>query len=178
MLLVKAGVVKDPVEPVPPPPVEVHEVLLVDDQAITVVAPLAIEDGDAERETVGAAADATVTVVLWLADPPGPAHVTVYVVLVVNGGVVNEPVVPVPPPLGELQEMLSVDDQLRRVVTPLAIEEGTAIRVTVGLNTATPVAEFSVSVVVDPPPPPHEARPDTANSIAKITLRKALDPTV
>ena len=77
MLLVKAGVVKDPVEPVPPPPVEVHEVLLVDDQAITEVAPLAIEDGDAERETVGAAADATVTVVLWLAVPPGPVHVTV-----------------------------------------------------------------------------------------------------
>ena len=40
------------------------------------VAPYAIEDGVAVRVTTGAAA-ATLTVVLWLAVPPGPVHVTV-----------------------------------------------------------------------------------------------------
>jgi hypothetical protein len=74
----KAGVVNEPMVPVPPPPDEVHEVLLVDDQTTTEVAPVVIEDGDAERVTVGiGAADATVTVVVWLAVPPGPVHVTV-----------------------------------------------------------------------------------------------------
>ena len=59
--------VKEPVVPVPPPPDEVHEVLLVDVQLTVEVVPLAIEDGDAERVTVGAGATgaaATETVVL------------------------------------------------------------------------------------------------------------------
>ena len=47
VLAVKADVVNDPVVPVPPPPVEVHEVLLEDVQLMVEVAPLAIEDGDA-----------------------------------------------------------------------------------------------------------------------------------
>jgi hypothetical protein len=74
-LVVKAGVVNEPEVPVPPPPDDMHEVLLVDDQATTVVAPYAIEEGVAVRLTIGAAA-ATVTVVLWLAVPPAPVQVT------------------------------------------------------------------------------------------------------
>ncbi|MFZ5523304.1 MAG: hypothetical protein ACOY9D_04365 [Pseudomonadota bacterium] len=70
----------DPIVPTPPPPVEVHEVALDDDQETTEVAPIAIEDGVAETAIAGigttGAAD-TVTVVLWLAVPPGPVHVTV-----------------------------------------------------------------------------------------------------
>jgi len=54
VVVVKAGVVKDPVVPVPPPPDDVQDVLLVDDQATTAVAPLAIEVGVAERVTDGA----------------------------------------------------------------------------------------------------------------------------
>jgi hypothetical protein len=76
VVVVKAGVVNDPVVPVPPPPDEVHEVLLVDVQLMLEVAPLAIEEGDAERVIVGTEAAATVTVLLWLAVPPGPVHVT------------------------------------------------------------------------------------------------------
>ena len=68
--------VNEPVVPVPPPPDEVQEVLLVDVQLTVDVAPLAIEEGDADSVTVGAEAAATVTVVLWLAVPPGPVHVT------------------------------------------------------------------------------------------------------
>jgi len=68
--------VNEPVVPVPPPPDEVQEVLFADDHVMREVAPLAIEDGAAESVTVGLAGP-TVTVVLWLADPPGPMHVTV-----------------------------------------------------------------------------------------------------
>ena len=68
--------VNEPVVPVPPPPDEVQEVLLVDVQLTVDVAPLAIEEGDADSVTVGAEAAATVTVVLWLAVPPGPVHAT------------------------------------------------------------------------------------------------------
>ena len=65
----------EPVVPVPPPLDEVQEVLLVDVQLSVDVAPYAIDDGVAVRVTTGAAA-ATVIVVLWLAVPPGPVHVT------------------------------------------------------------------------------------------------------
>jgi hypothetical protein len=73
---VKAGVVNEPVVPVPPPPDEVHEVLLVDDHVTREVAPYAIEDGVAVTVMAGRAAVPMVTVVLWLAVPPGPVHVT------------------------------------------------------------------------------------------------------
>ena len=76
MLAVKAGVVKEPVVPVPPPPDETQEVLLLDVQLTVDVAPLEIEDGAADSVTVGTALAATVTVVLWIAVPPGPVHVT------------------------------------------------------------------------------------------------------
>ena len=66
VVVVKAGVVNEPAVPVPPPPIEVHEALLVDDQAMKEVPPLAIEDGVAVRDTVGGGgnAGATVTVAL------------------------------------------------------------------------------------------------------------------
>ena len=49
----EAGVVKEPVVPLPPPPLEMHEVLLVDVQWMTVVAPLAIEAWSAQSVTLG-----------------------------------------------------------------------------------------------------------------------------
>jgi len=67
--------VNEPVVPVPPPADEEQEVVLRDDQAILAVAPFWIEDGVAVRVTTGAALT-IVIVVLWLADPPGPVHVT------------------------------------------------------------------------------------------------------
>jgi len=50
-------------------------------------------------------------------------------------------------------------------VAPFAIDDGVAIRVTEGPE---------VSMVVDPPPPPQDARPDTANNTVKITLMRPL----
>lgn len=76
-----APVLNEPVVPDPPPAGELHEVLLVDDQFMSVLALYAIDVDEAETDTegagAGAVADATVTVVLWLAVPPEPLHVTV-----------------------------------------------------------------------------------------------------
>ena len=79
MVAVNAPVLKEPVVPVPPPPEEVHEVLLVEDQLMVVLAPFAMEVEVAETDTVGAGVTgaATFIVMLWLAAPPVPVHVTV-----------------------------------------------------------------------------------------------------
>ncbi len=53
VLTVKVGVVKLPSVPVPPPPDEIHDVVLVDVQLMLDVAPLAMEDGAAVRVTLG-----------------------------------------------------------------------------------------------------------------------------
>jgi hypothetical protein len=63
VLVVKGGVVNEPVVPVPPPPEAEHEVLLDDVHVMTEVVPFVMEDGDAEREMIGATVP-TVTVVL------------------------------------------------------------------------------------------------------------------
>ena len=90
----------------------------------------------------------------------------------VKAGVVKEPVMPVPPPPDEVQEVLLVDDQVITEVAPLAIEDGTEVRVTVGEVVVITAEE----TVVEPPPPPHEARPETAKSIANKILSRTLEP--
>jgi len=79
VVVVSAPVLKEPLVPVPPPPDEEQEVLLVDDQLTVVLAPYAMEVEDAETDTVGAGVTGseTVIVMLWLAVPPVPVHVTV-----------------------------------------------------------------------------------------------------
>ncbi|MFZ5523306.1 MAG: hypothetical protein ACOY9D_04375 [Pseudomonadota bacterium] len=94
--------------------------------------------------------------------------------LVVKAGVVNDPVVPVPPPPVEVHEVLLTDVQLMVVFVPFAIEEGAATTVTVGFNSTTFV--FSVVVVPPPPPPPHDTRPETVSSTAKRTRSSNLEP--
>jgi hypothetical protein len=54
------------------------------------------------------------------------------VVEVVSAPVLNEPVVPVPPPAGELQELLLVDDQVIVVLALLTMEFDAAERDTAG----------------------------------------------
>lgn len=63
-MAVSAPVLNEPVVPDPPPAGEVHEVLLVDDQVISVLVLFAIEVDAAESVTVGAVAEATVIVKL------------------------------------------------------------------------------------------------------------------
>ena len=95
---------------------------------------------------------------------------------------VKEPEVPDPPPPDELHAVLSVDVQLMVEVEPLAIDDGTAISVTVGLGVVLfvpgPVFVPALCTTVDPFPPPHEARPVIANSMAKMILVRTLDLTV
>ena len=56
-------------------PLAVHAVAFVLDHVNVDEPPDATDVGDALNETVGAGV--TVTVALWLADPPVPAHVNV-----------------------------------------------------------------------------------------------------
>jgi hypothetical protein len=79
-------------------------------------------------------------------------------VSVVKGGVVNEPVVPVPPPPDEVHESLTSDDQVIMEVPPIATFEGEAVTVTCGGWTS-----------------PHEESPETANSPKTRTLRKTIE---
>jgi hypothetical protein len=95
------------------------------------------------------------------------------VAFAVKAGVVNEPVVPVPPPPDEVHEVLLVDDHATMEVAPYAIEDGVAVRVMAGLDPATTVA---VTVVVVPPPPPHDTSPETVSSKVKRTRSRNLEP--
>ncbi len=67
----------------------------------------------------------------------------------------------------KVQPVLLVVDQLRVDIAPLAIIDGDAERVTV----------VDCVGVADPPPPPHEARPEAANNTAKRALNRTLEPT-
>jgi hypothetical protein len=58
------------------PPLAVHDVVLDEDQDSVDALPAAIAPGLALMVTTGAAAD-TVTVVAWVALPPGPVQVRV-----------------------------------------------------------------------------------------------------
>ena len=70
VVAVSAPVLNEPVAPDPPvPELEVHEVLLVDDQVMEVLAPFAIEGAAAEMDTVG-----VVTGGMSVAEPPPPEH--------------------------------------------------------------------------------------------------------
>jgi len=64
MVAVSAPVLKEPVVPVPPPPEEVHEVLLVEVQLTVVLAPLAMEVEAAETDTVGGTITWVATVIV------------------------------------------------------------------------------------------------------------------
>ena len=70
----------------------------------------------------------------------------------------------VPPPPDETHEELSVDDQVMVLVALFAIEEGVAVRVTVG-----------TAEVGEPLPPLHDVRPENASSTAIIPLKRILD---
>jgi len=75
-------------------------------------------DVDAADTMIVGRGAATLIVTLCVVEPPGPAQVTVYVVVVVSAPVSKEPVVPVPPPAAQTQEVLSVEDQETVVLAP------------------------------------------------------------
>ena len=79
----------------------------------------------------------------------------------------KEPLVAVPPPPVEVQEVLLVEAQFSVDVLPLTTEDGAAESETEGFETL--VIEVPPLTVVELPPPPHEVRPENTNIIAKRT---------
>lgn len=72
----------------------------------------------------------------------------------VSAPVLNEPVVPDPPPAGEVQEVLLVDDQAMVVLAFFMIEFDVAERDTVGMvDIGTAPALPALVLSTDPPPP-------------------------
>ena len=82
----------------------------------------------------------------------------------------KEPVAPAPRPLEVVHEVLLTDDHEIVVLAPFEIEVDVAETFTVGM-VLTIVVELS-------PAPPHEARLETANSVAKKTLSRVVEPIV
>jgi len=70
-------VLNEPDVPAPPPPVDVHDVLLVDVQLTVVLAPDAIKVDPEVTDTVGAPAEPTVIVILCDTFPSAFEQVTV-----------------------------------------------------------------------------------------------------
>ena len=91
-MALEPAVASEPVQP----PEAVHAVALVEDQLSVVPPPLATVLGLEVIETVGAAEGApalTATVAVWVALPPGPVHVKVYVAVAFSAPVDFEPLV-------------------------------------------------------------------------------------
>jgi len=78
----------------------------------------------------------------------------------VSAPVLNEPVVPEPPPAGEVHELLLVDDQVMMVLVLFTIEVDAAERDTDGtveMTGAVPVLSAGVMLELPTDPPPHAA---------------------
>jgi hypothetical protein len=114
-------------------PLAAHEVALVEDQVSAVVAPGATDVGEADKVTTGGAA--TVTLTVRLAWPPGPVHMSVKELgLVDNAALFSLPAVVRVPDHAPLaaHEVALVEDQVSAVVPPEATDVGEADKVTTG----------------------------------------------
>jgi hypothetical protein len=103
-------------------------VAFAEDQVSVALPPLATALGPTLRLTVGVG-DLTETVVDWVALPPGPLHVSVYVVLASTAPVSSMPCVarlPDQPPEA-VHAVELVDDHVRVVLPPLEIVLGFAL---------------------------------------------------
>ena len=91
--------------------------------------------------------------------------------VVVRAPVLKEPVVPVPPPPEEVHEVLLVEDQLTVVLAPFAIE----VEVAETDMTGRLLMIGAAITIVEPSPPPHEARPEITISPVKKGLSRSID---
>jgi len=119
-------------------PEAVQEVALVADQLNVELPPLATDVGLALKVTTGPGA-LTVTVADWVALPPAPLHVRVYVEVLVSAPVDCEPLVASDPDHAPeaVQEAALVEDQVRVALAPLAIVLGLTLKVMVGAGALT-----------------------------------------
>jgi hypothetical protein len=130
-------------------PLATHEVAFELDHVSVDDPPDATLVGDALSETVGAGA--TATVALWLAEPPVPVHVSVYVPLPVSAPVDCVPDVALVPDHAPLavHEVALVLDHVSVEDPPEATVAGDAASVTVGA----PAIDIVVVCSVLPPVP-------------------------
>jgi hypothetical protein len=139
-------------------PDAVQAAALVEDQVNIAVLPLGTLVGFALMDTVGfALAGVTLTVAFCDAEPPVPAHVSVYWVLALKAAVFCDPPLaaslPLQPPEA-VQEVALVDDQIRVEVPPLDTALGLALKLNVGAApVAAPVAVIVTDCTALPPAP-------------------------
>lgn len=116
--------------------------------------PAKTVEGAEERVTVGGGGDAaTVTLVVAMLDPPGPAHVSVKLVVAVSAPVKKLPLLlcaPLHPPEA-VQEVALVVVQLKVAVPPTTTVDGVGERLMVGGADASTVT--MVEATVEPPGP-------------------------
>lgn len=115
------------------PPEAVQEVAFVEDQVSVALSPLVTVLGLAESVTVGCGC-VTDTVADCEALPPAPTQFMEKIVLAFRGPVDCEPLtarLPFQPPLA-VQEVALVADHVSVDALPAVMEEGLALRVTVG----------------------------------------------
>ena len=132
-------------------PLAVQDVAFVLDQVKVDEPPDATDVGDPLNETVGGGA--TVTVALWVAEPPVPVHESVYVAFAVNAPVDCVPdaaFVPDHDPLA-LHDVALVLDQVNVAEPPEATLAGAAASVRVGA----PTIDTVVVCAALPPAPVH-----------------------
>jgi len=151
-----AAVVAEPLSGLLPvqPPLAVHEVALLLDHVSCVVLPTMTEVGLAVSVTVGAGGAAlTVTVALFVTEPPGPEQASVYVVVALRAPVDLVPLVNWPPvhPPDAVQLVASVVLQDNVDAPSLATEAGLAVKFKVGAAVDTVMS--TVFAVVPPEPP-------------------------
>jgi len=150
--------------------VTAQEVALVDDQVRVAVWPEVKVEGLEVNEIVGAAAElATPSDNDWVADPPSPVQVAVYVVAVV-GSTVILPLVPVFAAV-KLFEVLTIAHDVAFVelhesvaLSPEVILEALAVNETVGAagvpEEPPPLPPLEPPPPPPPPPPPDEVPPE------------------
>lgn len=138
-------------------PKAVQAVACVEDQVSVDPLPLLTVLGLADRETVGAGW-VTETVVDWLALPPGPLQVRVYVAFAVSVPVERDPLKACAPAQAPeaVQAVALVEDHVSVAAEPLSTVLGLALKVTVADGfeltvtvvdwTALPPAPVQVSV--------------------------------
>jgi hypothetical protein len=135
-------------------PEALQEVALVDDQVSVEEPPLTSEVGFAASDTVGAAG-VTVTLADALALPPGPVQTMAKEPELVNAPLDSLPEVALPPDQAPdaVQELASVDDQLRVEDPPLTTKVGFAVSDTVGIAGGGVLTVTVVDALALPPEP-------------------------
>ncbi len=137
------------------PPDAIHEVALVDNQVSVTEEPVTTDVALELNVTVGAPAeDVTATETDWLAEPPAPEQLNVYVAAAAKGSVASDPAVAIEPdqPPEAVHELASVEVQVSVTDEPVATDAALEVNVTVGVGSDDACVGLPLSL-----PPPQAA---------------------